>query len=128
MIRRPPRSTLFPYTTLFRSRPSEDLLLDVPSPTGDPSPSGDARTPEPMASPSPSGRWGIWKVLVWQPLYLPHLDRKSTRLNSSHANISYAVFCLKKKKRGSEPGHREHHNSQALLAQAVTLVLLVLCG
>src|SRR5215468_2534292 len=65
MIRRPPRSTLFPYTTLFRShdddragRPRNELLHDA-----------------------------------------PHEDRKSTRLNSSHITISYAVFCLKKKKK-----------------------------
>src|SRR3712207_7557650 len=80
MIRRPPRSTLFPYTTLFRSEPNlmwkdtvlvrtgetVDILLDVTNP----------------------GRWMAHGAI----------DRKSTRLNSSHANISYAVFCLKKKR------------------------------
>src|SRR3712207_7330274 len=77
MIRRPPRSTLFPYTTLFRSPRRvpltcrEVLVFPVP---------GHARTP-------------LLPVGVGL-----HLDRKSTRLNSSHANISYAVFCLKKKK------------------------------
>src|SRR3712207_8382437 len=85
MIRRPPRSTLFPYTTLFRSRMAEaavsDLLLsgDVLDVLPDPRPGDplDAR----------------------DPAYIREtLDRKSTRLNSSHANISYAVFCLKKKK------------------------------
>src|SRR3712207_7410014 len=83
MIRRPPRSTLFPYTTLFRS-PSA-----LPAATrrfrcarkGDRAKSG--------ASP-PDRRQGA------PP---PRPDRKSTRLNSSHANISYAVFCLKKKKK-----------------------------
>src|SRR3712207_7132617 len=95
MIRRPPRSTLFPYTTLFRSL---------------------------------TGRLDGWRAALWmvrehpwtgvghgayRPEYVPamnhlldrgvqmyplHLDRKSTRMNSSHANISYAVFCLKKKK------------------------------
>src|SRR6185295_20033856 len=65
MIRRPPRSTLFPYTTLFRSRPGESC-----------------------ASPFDLVRCAV----------SPDRDRKSTRLNSSHANISYAVFCLKKKK------------------------------
>src|SRR3712207_8571701 len=94
MIRRPPRSTLFPYTTLFRSRLREELevvdgLLDV------------------------GGRMRRRRVRVLnalepqrphvahQPVVEVHrpwkLDRKSTRLNSSHANISYAVFCLKKK-------------------------------
>src|SRR5258707_6332549 len=73
MIRRPPRSTLFPYTTLFRSG------CDVPRGPLDRLHSG---TPHP--GPLPFGRG--------------EGDRKSTRLNSSHANISYAVFCLKKKK------------------------------
>src|SRR3712207_7123402 len=82
MIRRPPRSTLFPYTTLFRSRLAFHLLF--------------------------RGRWIRVEVdhrqasytLLWgDPLDVAHhsRDRKSTRLNSSHANISYAVFCLKKK-------------------------------
>src|SRR3712207_9459142 len=69
MIRRPPRSTLFPYTTLFRSReeqrPQQHDVEDV-------------------------GAQGLPRAHVLE-------DRKSTRLNSSHANISYAVFCLKKK-------------------------------
>src|SRR3712207_6855693 len=87
MIRRPPRSTLFPYTTLFRS------LLTF-------SPAGVHaialhHTNELLHVMSPAGenRPGF---LVEQRLSV--LDRKSTRLNSSHANISYAVFCLKKKK------------------------------
>src|SRR3712207_8103822 len=76
MIRRPPRSTLFPYTTLFRSR-----QLDLEEPPGSrPDHPADRRTP------GRSDRHGA-----------QHQDRKSTRLNSSHANISYAVFCLKKK-------------------------------
>src|SRR3712207_7069979 len=97
MIRRPPRSTLFPYTTLFRSRePSEvigvlnryltemsDAILDhegtLVAYMGD----------------------GIMAV------FGAPIDRKSTRLNSSHANISYAVFCLKKKKK------QEHNNHTA---------------
>src|SRR2546430_12004435 len=65
MIRRPPRSTLFPYTTLFRSPPPP------------------CRPPGRWSAPVDPGR---------------HADRKSTRLNSSHSQISYAVFCLKKKK------------------------------
>src|SRR5258707_4688496 len=67
MIRRPPRSTLFPYTTLFRSHRRDD---------------GDVKQ---MSCAEP---WIVGDQ---------HIDRKSTRLNSSHANISYAVFCLKKK-------------------------------
>src|SRR3712207_9000935 len=89
MIRRPPRSTLFPYTTLFRSR---------------------------NVQPADSGRQTVKRALELSFSLLTHrqrqllqeinkanetgerVDRKSTRLNSSHANISYAVFCLKKKK------------------------------
>src|SRR6478672_12066392 len=73
MIRRPPRSTLFPYTTLFRSRPRRDRR---------PAPPRDPRRATAAARPRP-----------------PRRDRKSTRLNSSHDQISYAVFCLKKKKK-----------------------------
>src|SRR3712207_7627070 len=80
MIRRPPRSTLFPYTTLFRSAPQVErkTLKSIANPTG---------TPRIMlvAKATDMIRVGL-------------TDRKSTRLNSSHANISYAVFCLKKKK------------------------------
>src|SRR5699024_12403831 len=68
MIRRPPRSTLFPYTTLFRS-------------------------------PRESGYRGGHDLRSARPCRLPPGDRKSTRLNSSHVSISYAVFCLKKKKK-----------------------------
>src|SRR3712207_7043378 len=90
MIRRPPRSTLFPYTTLFRS---------LPEGRDDRRP---ARRPRPVAPPgAPHGRRLAGDRLGRgagprrrQPR--PE-DRKSTRLNSSHANISYAVFCLKKK-------------------------------
>src|SRR3712207_7148561 len=86
MIRRPPRSTLFPYTTLFRSeRAVVRLQLGRPR-LRDP---GHARDQARDAQ-----RLG-WMELPDRP---PHVDRKSTRLNSSHANISYAVFCLKKKK------------------------------
>src|SRR5947209_11319809 len=95
MIRRPPRSTLFPYTTLFRSSTNrifthtrgpyyrilrlinQSLLVNVNGDAG-PSISGRRRT---------NGK----------------IDRKSTRLNSSHANISYAVFCLKKKTKNNNP-------------------------
>src|SRR3712207_7099891 len=81
MIRRPPRSTLFPYTPLFRS-----ANLRYCSSTA--SASSDARHPDPSSS----------KFDPWAETAHRHApDRKSTRLNSSHANISYAVFCLKKK-------------------------------
>src|SRR5256885_6667502 len=79
MIRRPPRSTLFPYTTLFRS----DFIA-----------SGQFRTGELLIDPQNLQRPGSILVFL-EPLYK---DRKSTRLNSSHLVISYAVFCLKKKK------------------------------
>src|SRR3712207_7700857 len=93
MIRRPPRSTLFPYTTLFRSglrRPvlrRAEVHLGVAEPVPDAVGRGGAGHPQ---LPLDGG-------LVGDRL----LDRKSTRLNSSHANISYAVFCLKKKKGSS---------------------------
>src|SRR3712207_6940990 len=88
MIRRPPRSTLFPYTTLFRSpRVHIDAAvwhLDVGS-----SHPGAGVGPKGWAV-RPLKRYASWVQNVVR-------DRKSTRLNSSHANISYAVFCLKKK-------------------------------
>src|SRR3712207_7280923 len=87
MIRRPPRSTLFPYTTLFRSaRPRDDLLHLVVERVEA------IRPKQPFAKERHVPRPAI------EPGYVTE-DRKSTRLNSSHANISYAVFCLKKKKR-----------------------------
>src|SRR2546427_1593506 len=81
MIRRPPRSTLFPYTTLFRSDPDR----------------------------------GYWRPrnrrleCLLQPRRRQDRDRKSTRLNSSHSQISYAVFCLKKKKNESRQGAQARH-------------------
>src|SRR3712207_8864478 len=96
MIRRPPRSTLFPYTTLFRSGADDgddvgtraggrlglrDVLVDVAGGHDQVDPGTARRVPV-----------GRDELLPAAP------DRKSTRLNSSHANISYAVFCLKKKK------------------------------
>src|SRR3712207_8754797 len=95
MIRRPPRSTLFPYTTLFRSRRVRVEAID-------------ARQPWPVAllqheldrllgAPGGLVQLGRHPLRIGRQLVQP-VDRKSTRLNSSHANISYAVFCLKKKK------------------------------
>src|SRR3712207_7288567 len=100
MIRRPPRSTLFPYTTLFRSVFAYlNQLVGVRSrnlrATGDPYECG-------LPSEVKKGfRFGISFYLIAMLFILfdiEVIDRKSTRLNSSHANISYAVFCLKKKK------------------------------
>src|SRR3712207_7757519 len=93
MIRRPPRSTLFPYTTLFRSRGgAADVRRD---PVGERP--ADQRLAE--AAEADVGRARA-RRRVGGALVERHrgADRKSTRLNSSHANISYAVFCLKKKK------------------------------
>src|SRR3712207_7493402 len=95
MIRRPPRSTLFPYTTLFRSTlvhvVAQDERLDQLAF---------------LAYREPDRFWRIAdaNLAMWPPDLVERvgralLDRKSTRLNSSHANISYAVFCLKKKKK-----------------------------
>src|SRR3712207_8423897 len=102
MIRRPPRSTLFPYTTLFRSLCAEDVADIV---------QGGAHTAFVSGLFAEGERAAVKfhrALLFLLPLMhepciverLGHrrLDRKSTRLNSSHANISYAVFCLKKKK------------------------------
>src|SRR3712207_8144161 len=93
MIRRPPRSTLFPYPTLFRSLQS--LLADHAEPApGRRGCQGELAPPEV----NPRGHGGGCLVVLEAR---DEADRKSTRLNSSHANISYAVFCLKKKS--------EHH-------------------
>src|SRR5947209_11217191 len=90
MIRRPPRSTLFPYTTLFRSPPGVNKI-EVPAAL---------QTVEelivPTSYPATSSDAPAFAVYVFY-LQAGLVDRKSTRLNSSHANISYAVFCLKKK-------------------------------
>src|SRR3712207_7405498 len=102
MIRRPPRSTLFPYTTLFRSRDAPLLVSHRVY-----------RSLDPLLAPRPAvlrrvvqkrrrGHRGALLYAFFDVLHEPRssqllvLDRKSTRLNSSHANISYAVFCLKK--------------------------------
>src|SRR2546422_4375988 len=95
MIRRPPRSTLFPYTTLFRSvvRDGEDQAGFV------------AR--EPLGERQPHEEIAPALVQLAKRKDLPGrtTDRKSTRLNSSHGYISYAVFCLKKKKKKKEKNH-----------------------
>src|SRR3712207_8970171 len=95
MIRRPPRSTLFPYTTLFRSYSFHVLaavLIIAAGTTGDVIQLG---TTVPFAT-----FFGVMGMAFCNLLQRSRLqDRKSTRLNSSHANISYAVFCLKKKTR-----------------------------
>src|SRR3712207_7171893 len=89
MIRRPPRSTLFPYTTLFRSLlyRRTDLVPEAP------------RT------------WDELIAAAQQANEQDSEDRKSTRLNSSHANISYAVFCLKKKKKNNKEKTKNEYNN-----------------
>src|SRR5690242_21465191 len=100
MIRRPPRSTLFPYTTLFRSSrrraPLNRWILDNAL-------AGMAQTPSPYLH-SPERR-----------------DRKSTRLNSSHMSISYAVFCLKKKKKNKKKKrHLKLHRDPLLIPTCIS--------
>src|SRR2546426_2809521 len=101
MIRRPPRSTLFPYTTLFRSGLiGIDILVTNTTfvfVTGQP------------LNPLRSALLTIWTYFNLA-LVFAVLDRKSTRLNSSHLVISYAVFCLKKKKK-TNISHIIHHTS-----------------
>src|SRR3712207_8198451 len=101
MIRRPPRSTLFPYTTLFRSVVDQTRILSP------------ARGGHRLST--PSRRFVVATILVNELIEVYKAknrsstqDRKSTRLNSSHANISYAVFCLKKKKK---------YNNREMIAQ-----------
>src|SRR3712207_8867373 len=102
MIRRPPRSTLFPYTTLFRSaraqqRPDVVDLLQVQAPVDE---VVDLSTGQDVGSVGPELHDQFLGGHVGRRVARrTALDRKSTRLNSSHANISYAVFCLKKKTR-----------------------------
>src|SRR3712207_8484161 len=95
MIRRPPRSTLFPYTTLFRSRALRRLgPADLPEVT-------QLLSRDPVVNVVADYRARTTQL---QPRWLG--DRKSTRLNSSHANISYAVFCLQKKKNSTHQHRR----------------------
>src|SRR5690348_18004750 len=92
MIRRPPRSTLFPYTTLFRSGVGSDYALSG----GHNALTGAGRVPavEQLWMSAFRSAQYLWITASSAPR-----DRKSTRLNSSHPSISYAVFCLKKKKK-----------------------------
>src|SRR2546430_11813375 len=94
MIRRPPRSTLFPYTTLFRS-----ILSELPF----------------VARRESSGRREAWRQTRRRDDPEMAADRKSTRLNSSHSQISYAVFCLKKKKTHKTYIEHLNHNAQYYL-------------
>src|SRR3712207_8891441 len=99
MIRRPPRSTLFPYTTLFRSvEEAKQELAEVVEFLKYPEKFSalGARIPKGVLLVGPPG---TGKTLISRAVAGEAGDRKSTRLNSSHANISYAVFCLKKKKK-----------------------------
>src|SRR3712207_8057177 len=96
MIRRPPRSTLFPYTTLFRS--SAEAAAAAPEEAA-PATRREGGLPGPAAAlVEPRAHDEVGDRPAAAVLSHEELDRKSTRLNSSHANISYAVFCLKKKK------------------------------
>src|SRR2546422_4824459 len=97
MIRRPPRSTLFPYTTLFRSDFKQGMYRRAATQLGDSDPD---RWP-------PELRDGA------HLLFTIYLDRKSTRLNSSHGYISYAVFCFKKKKKTTkDPTQTARHRGR----------------
>src|SRR3712207_7497899 len=95
MIRRPPRSTLFPYTTLFRSPVFLDFPLDIVFMEAEVD--EDAEVTRHRSDQADGGAVERARTL------LDDADRKSTRLNSSHANISYAVFCLKKKNKTLKP-------------------------
>src|SRR3712207_7274384 len=100
MIRRPPRSTLFPYTTLFRSKQTNSLHF-----LGSTTALWKNSEKNNMSSTFPYYALHISKKMA----NIAVRDRKSTRLNSSHANISYAVFCLKKKNKNMTPIHMNKH-------------------
>src|SRR2546422_2264053 len=100
MIRRPPRSTLFPYTTLFRSRVVDD-------PSREPAGTDDVRVAREAQQP---GLAGLHLEPAGRGQNVDQ-DRKSTRLNSSHGYISYAVFCLKKKKQQNTTSHTKRRRS-----------------
>src|SRR3712207_7528290 len=97
MIRRPPRSTLFPYTTLFRSGVAEVVAVhDAEQGTRE---EGEAQRDQPGGYQRGPERGDDLERPALRVARRRRQDRKSTRLNSSHANISYAVFCLKKTKK-----------------------------
>src|SRR2546427_9621630 len=98
MIRRPPRSTLFPYTTLFRSKNAVPVTIKVTPPA----------TCLLITGPNTGG-----KTVALKTTGLLALDRKSSRLNSSHSQISYAVFCLKKKKQRHHQMTPDYPNLQS---------------
>src|SRR3712207_7063064 len=91
MIRRPPRSTLFPYTTLFRSKNLAILVACL-----------NLIAAAELSLRGSAVALGLVLLIFAVPVLTLIGDRKSTRLNSSHANISYAVFCLKKKKKSAD--------------------------
>src|SRR5690349_22787434 len=97
MMRRPPRSTLFPYTTLFRSR-----VTFGPPAAAQTKEEREKGLPEMGGKPSTAYDRAVNSGMK---------DRKSTRLNSSHVEISYAVFCLKKKKKKTTPNTKTKHKS-----------------
>src|SRR5690554_7658079 len=99
MIRRPPRSTLFPYTTLFRSAYEQvDYLGFIPATEA--------------AELVNQHRWALLPIDDEVTKYAFPRDRKSTRLNSTHVRISYAVFCLKKKKKQQNNTLSKYNNNQ----------------
>src|SRR3989449_4714915 len=101
MIRRPPRSTLFPYTTLFRSEPVLNRFYPAPEM---------AHATIGRLGDDGRGASGLEKTL----------DRKSTRLNSSHGYISYAVFCLKKKKKKKHNTNQSNHTNTTTINATTT--------
>src|SRR3989442_10426174 len=102
MIRRPPRSTLFPYTTLFRSTASESWdMHELKGTVG--------------RSQITSGYWRAFYLPIDCTTLAGGTDRKSTRLNSSHVRISYAVFCLKKKKKKQIYDSRNQHYTRNVI-------------
>src|SRR5436309_10765454 len=100
MIRRPPRSTLFPYTTLFRSLQQKFLDGDGRNPLA----AGLDHVLEAIDDPD--------RPVIVHGGDVSGVDRKSTRLNSSHVKISYAVFCLKKKKKKKNKNKKKHKNDK----------------
>src|SRR2546427_4577591 len=101
MIRRPPRSTLFPYTTLFRSERAGGPGRDPRADRGE--------DPRRRSEDLPATRYARKADRIAGRSSLRRRDRKSTRLNSSHSQISYAVFCLKKKKNNNTKLHAKTH-------------------